>query len=191
MKELKDFLSEVDLSNIGDMETLFAISDITRDLIDKHQYDAIGELIKQILEKKNFEALTWVVSIIQESFSKQKEKKNIKDFSIKIGREIENFDEFIKTMNIQQNPYDSSIQKILDKNGEVQSFFNILIYKTQYDNVYLVSAENFDTRDNDFIQYKLLCTYDVDKYIERMEKEDTMIEIDKNINLSSTFRIND
>lgn len=173
MKELKDFLSEVDLSNIGDMETLFAISDITRDLIDKHQYDAIGELIKQILEKKNFEALTWVVSIIQESFSKQKEKKNIKDFSIKIGREIENFDEFIKTMNIQQNPYDSSIQKILDKNGEVQSFFNILIYKTQYDNVYLVSAENFDTRDNDFIQYKLLCTYDVDKYIERMEKEDT------------------
>ena len=48
MKELKDFLSEVDLSNIGDMETLFAISDITRDLIDKHQYDAIGELIKQI-----------------------------------------------------------------------------------------------------------------------------------------------
>ena len=35
-------------------------------------------------------------------------------------------------------------------------FFNILTYRTAYPNIFLVTEENFDTKDNDFIRYKLL-----------------------------------
>ena len=40
--------------------------------------------------------------------------------------------------------------------GEVQSFFNILTYRTSYESVFLITEENFDTKDNDYIRYKLL-----------------------------------
>lgn len=44
-----------------------------------------------------------------------------------------------------------------DKTAE-DTVFNIFVYKTGYDHVRLVSSENFDTKDNDYIQYKLLFT---------------------------------
>ena len=44
----------------------------------------------------------------------------------------------------------------MDHDGEVQSFFNILTYKTAYPNIFLTTEENFDTKDNDFIRYRLL-----------------------------------
>ena len=64
------------------------------------------------------------------------------------------------------DPYISTIKKITEKYGEVESFLNILIYKTRYNGIYLISIENFDTKDNDFIQYKLLFTKDIQKYID-------------------------
>lgn len=42
-----------------------------------------------------------------------------------------------------------------DEHGEVESFFNNFTYRTRYKNICLLTSENFDTRDNDFIQYKL------------------------------------
>ena len=43
----------------------------------------------------------------------------------------------------------------IDTNGEVQSFFNILTYQIAYRSVFLISEENLDTKDSDFIRYKL------------------------------------
>ena len=56
------------------------------------------------------------------------------------------------------DPVKYEIRKVLDENGEAQAFFNIYTYKTSYDNIFLISSENFDTRDNDYIQYKLAFT---------------------------------
>lgn len=49
----------------------------------------------------------------------------------------------------------NSVEKVLDNRGEVASIFNILTCETACSAIRLVSAENFDTRDNDYVLYKL------------------------------------
>ena len=61
---------------------------------------------------------------------------------------------FIELGSIEQDLTD--VEKQLDDHGEVESFFNIFTYETRYPNIHLFSAENFDVKDNDFIQYRLL-----------------------------------
>ncbi len=46
---------------------------------------------------------------------------------------------------------DNDAETIMDHDGEVQSFFNILTYKTAYSHIFLTTEENYD-----FIRYKLL-----------------------------------
>ena len=80
----------------------------------------------------------------------------LKDFTCFIGKSITNYNEFIERLNVDFNVTNNDVETTLDNNGEVQSFFNIFTYNTIYKNIFLVTAENFDTKDNDFIQYKLL-----------------------------------
>ena len=63
---------------------------------------------------------------------------------------------FIKHLQVDLNAIDNDSETIIDHDGEVQSFFNNLTYKTAYNHIFLVTEENFDTKDNDFIRYKLL-----------------------------------
>ena len=55
------------------------------------------------------------------------------------------------------------IEKVYDKNGEVEAFFNVMIYKTTFENVFLISSENFDNKEL-FVDY-------LEDYNERMEQE--------------------
>ena len=87
-----------------------------------------------------------------------------------MGRVINDYDKFVGTIGLDEKVYDTAGQSILDKNGEVDSFFNIQIRGTNTPNMYLVSAENFDVRDNDFILYRLLFTPNIKKYIDRISK---------------------
>ena len=66
----------------------------------------------------------------------------------------------MRRLQIDLKAIGNDVETIADHNGEVQSFFNILTYNTAYENVFLVTEENFDTKDNDFIRYKLLFTGD-------------------------------
>ena len=102
MRPLEDLLSENNLSNPEDIDSLLELADITRRLIRDERYSGIELLISYL-----------------------------------IGNDAET---------------------ITDHNGEVQSFFNILTYKTAYGHIFLVTEENFDTKDNDFIRYKLKFT---------------------------------
>jgi hypothetical protein len=63
--------------------------------------------------------------------------------------------ELIGRLQVDFGTAQNGLEKILDNHGEVESFFNILVYQTGYPNVRFVSSENFDTKDNDYIQYKL------------------------------------
>ena len=47
------------------------------------------------------------------------------------------------------------METVRDEHGEVISFFNILTYPTAYKNIFFISSENFDTKDNDYVLYKL------------------------------------
>ncbi len=85
----------------------------------------------------------------------KKESCRLKDFTCFIGKSIANYQAFINCLQVDLKAIDNDAETITDRDGEVQSFFNILRYETAYPNIFLMKEENFDTKDNDFIRYKL------------------------------------
>ena len=124
-------------------------------MIRDEQYSNIELLIQYIISNDYYEAFSWIMAELQEEFDK-KERCGLKNFTCFIGKSIANYDEFIKCLQVDLRAIDNDTETIMDHDGEVQSFFNILTYKTGYRNIFLVTEENFDTRDNDFIRYNLL-----------------------------------
>ena len=146
-------LQNNNISDLDELDSLLELASLVRNLINISQYSDLNAIIKYSIQNEHYEAFSWIMEIIQEEFLKADCK--IDDFECYLGKSIPNYDEFIQNLQIVMNPIDNGIEKILDDNGEAQSFFNILTYKTKYENIYLISSENFDTRDNDFVQYKL------------------------------------
>lgn len=72
-----------------------------------------------------------------------------------IGRSIASYDVFAESLQVDFNSQGQMLEKVYNEHGEVESFFNISTYRTRYKNICLLTSENFDTRDNDYIQYKL------------------------------------
>ena len=111
-------------------------------------------LINYTISNETYEAFSWVMAAIQEEFNK-KESYRLKDFTSFLGKSIANYSELISRLQVDLKAIDSDVRTIIGNDGEVQSFFNILIYKTGYQNIFLITEENFDTKDNDFIRYEL------------------------------------
>ena len=97
------------------------------------------------------------MAALQEEFDR-KENCRLKNFTCFIGKSIASYDEFVKRLQVDLKAIDNDAETLTDRDGEVQSFFNILTYKTAYENIFLITEENFDTKDNDFIRYKLRFT---------------------------------
>ena len=93
--------------------------------------------------------------MLQEEFEKTCDY-DLEDFTCTIGRSVPDYDELSDRLQLEFNVYKNDVECVYDEHGEAESFFNTFTYKTQYENIYLVSSENFDTKDNDYIQYKLL-----------------------------------
>jgi len=158
MKDVEEFLKDKNLNNIEYIDDFLELSDYTRNLVLKKEYEKLSELINQIVENEFFEALSWVISILEENCNE--------DLGCNFGNKINNYEKFVDVLKVEVEPYISTIKKITEKYGEVESFFNILIYKTKYNGIFLISMENFDNKDNDFIQYKLLVTKEIQKYVD-------------------------
>lgn len=163
MKDVEEFLKDKNLTNIEYINDFLELSDYTRNLVSEKEYAKLSKLIKYIQENEFFEALSWIISILEENCNQ--------DFLCDLGNKINNFDEFTNVLKIEEDPYISGIKKVTEKYDEVESFFNLLIYKTRYKGAFLISMEKFDTKDNDFIQYKLLITKNIQKYIENNKYE--------------------
>ena len=157
MRSLEDLLNDNNLSDPGDIDALLELAEITRQMICGNRNSEIEILIQYTISNDYYEAFSWVMAVIQEEFDK-KGNCTLKDFICYIGKSIVNYDEFIKRLQVDLKAPDNDAEAIIDHNGEVQSFFNILTYKTAYNNVLLITEENFDTKDNDFIRYKLKFT---------------------------------
>lgn len=170
MQKVSEFLKNKDFSNPDDIDAFLELADYVRELMDEGKYDELGELVKQILEGKYFEAFVWISSILQEK--RDNDKNGVKDFTCDLGKSIDDYDAFTTALEIGSEPYATGIKTITDKEGEIKSFYNIAILKTGHPGTYLCTMENFDTRDNDFILYKLLFTDDIDKYIRKLEGSD-------------------
>ena len=165
MERVEEFLENNKILDADNIDALLKLSDYVRDLIKIVEFSQISELIKYVIENKAFETLSWIFSILEETYENKDNSEGIADFLHDLGRKIENYDEIIEFLGVTDSVYDSTTKFVLDNHGEVDSFFNISIYKTKYANGYLIGAENFDVKDNDFIQYKLLFTEDIGKYI--------------------------
>ncbi len=156
MNKTDILLQNHNLQDENDIDILLDLSDYTKQLIKGENYSDINKIIIYTIENSCYEAFSWVMAILQEEL----EKNNciLKDFECIVGKSIPDYDEFIERLQIDYSTLKNDIKTVCDETGEVQSFFNIFTYRTAFENIFLVSSENFDTKDNDYIQYKLVFT---------------------------------
>ena len=151
---LEKLMQSYPLQDPDNLEALLEAADVTRQLIHDKDYTGIKSIIIYTIEKGLYECFSWVMALLQEEFEKA-DGFNLEDFVCDLGKSIANYDEFINRMQVDFNSQRQDFEKVYDEHGEVESFFNNFTYKTRYENIYLLSSENFDTKDNDYIQYKL------------------------------------
>jgi hypothetical protein len=154
MRSLEELFRKNNLKDPDDIDALLELAEIVGGLICDERYSDIELLINYTISNEYYEAFTWVMAALQEELEK-KDSYRLKDFTCFIGKSIANYDEFIHRLQVDLKAIDNDSETMIDRDGEVQSFFNILKYKTAYPNVFLITEENFDTKDNDFIWYKL------------------------------------
>lgn len=154
MRLLEEMLHENNLKDPEDIDALLEVAEITEQLIGEEGYADLERLISYAVGNDYFEAFTWVMAALQEEYEKG-ENCRLGDFTCYLGKRIPGYDEFIRRLQVDLKAIGNDAETVMDHNGEVQSFFNILTYPTAYQNVSLITEENFDTRDNDFIRYKL------------------------------------
>ena len=155
MKAFDDFCRNNSLGDPDDIDALLEVAEITRRLVREERCSDISRLISYTIEKGYFEAFSWIMAVLQEELENP-ESIGLKDFSCELGGMIPHYNDFIQRLNVDFNVIDNDVEKAYDDHGEVQSFFNIFRYKTAHKNIFLVTEENFDLKDNDFIRYKLL-----------------------------------
>ena len=142
------------LKDPDDIDALLETADLIRLLINDRNYACINTIILYTIENSFYEAFTWIITLLQEEFEKTA-GYDLDDFTCEIGGSIPDYDEFADRLQVDFNVQKSEVESVYDEQGEVESFFNIFTYKTGYDHIYLISSENFDTKDNDYIKYKL------------------------------------
>ena len=153
MENLDKILKEINLDNSEDIDALVECASVVRRLVDEKNYDDINRIIRYTVENGYYEALLWTMGIISEEF--QKTDCRLDSFSCMLGGRINGYDDFVQALQVDFNALKNTVEKVYDNNGEVESFFNIFVYKTGFENICLVSSENFDTKDNDYIHYRL------------------------------------
>jgi len=150
---IEKYLGNNNLNDADDFDALIELASFTRELVDRKEYDSINMLINYILENSYYEAFSWCMGILQEEF--EKDTCILDNFECFIGKSVPDYDDFIESLDVNLSVPVNGIESVDDKYGEVESFYNILVYNTKYDNINLVSSENFDNKDNDFVEYKL------------------------------------
>ena len=160
MKSLEELIRNNILQDPDDIEALLEVAEITRQLVSDGADCEISRLISYTIENSCFEAFSWIMAILQEELEKP-EGAGLKSFGCELGQSIPHFNDFSQRLAVDFNAVDNDVEKKYDDHGEDLSFFNIFKYKTAYKNIFLLTEENFDLKDNDFIQYKLIFTKDV------------------------------
>ena len=155
METLDLFIKNNHLADPDDLDALIEAADLTRQLIGAGAYSDLNRLIVYTVSGGFWEGFSWIMAILQEEFETG-ENCRLEDFSCGLGRAIPDYNAFIDRLQVDLNVLDNDVKAMPDEHGEIQSFFNIFTYRTKYENIFFVSAENFDTKDNDFIQYMLL-----------------------------------
>ena len=172
--EVRRFLDTHPLNDPEDMVSLLAAADFVRGLLTEGRREEVCDLLRHVIGENCFDALTWVIETVQESFVEEKgstgdgteDEITVPDLVCEIGRSVNDYDGFVACLGVSNDPVQSDAVKVYGSDGEVQSFFYVSAYETAYDALYLVTMENVDTMDNDYILYQLLFTTDVGRFFE-------------------------
>ena len=156
MEMIESFMNSHHLHDPEDIDSLIELAALVRTLISSNQQAEINQILQYTMEHSYYEAFTWCMGLLQEELENQ--ECALQSFEFVIGKSIPNYDEFIERLQVDFHALDNGMETVCDNHGEVESIFNILVYKTGYKNIYLISQENFDTKDNDYVQYKLQLT---------------------------------
>lgn len=144
-----------------DIEALLVLADEVRNEVESHQLEKVIRKIEKAVQLQKYEAFDWIIGVLEETYAK---KSFYEDICVKLGNQIPDYSAFIE--NIEAKEPKSPVIKILsDKNKEVESFDNILVRKTKYPHMYLISIENYDLKDRDSIIYELVMTKHIDNYV--------------------------
>lgn len=156
MDRTEQFLTDRRLHDPEDIDFLLELASHVRQLIEENSADALSRILRFAVEHSCFEAFSWCMELLAEAAGT--ENCPLEPFECALGRAIPDYDELIRRLRVDLKVYSNSARTLCDSNGEVVSFFNIFRYPTAYPGVFLVSSENFDTRDNDFVLYALSFT---------------------------------
>jgi len=156
MNITETFLESNRLHDADDLDSLLELAELVRELVAGEQYAELSRVLRYTIENGYLEGFSWCLGILQEVF--QQDGCPLSEFECPLGTSIPNYDEFIRTLRADLTHPRNDTETVCDKNGEVTSFFNILVYPTAYDRIRFVSTENFDTKDNDYVQYKLVAS---------------------------------
>ncbi len=151
---LEKFLQHNNLHDADDMDSLLELADLVRELVAENRHADINRVICYTVESGYYEAFSWVLGIIQESL--EDAESTLESFECALGKSIPDYDELINRLQVDFTVLRNSNELVCDRNGEVESFFNVIAYETCCKNIYLISSENFDTKDNDYVQYRLI-----------------------------------
>ncbi|MBR2672046.1 MAG: hypothetical protein IKE27_07580 [Oscillospiraceae bacterium] len=152
---LEKWIRDNSLRDAEDIDALLEAAEVARQLIFMKDCEGIGTMISYTVENGLFEGFSWIMSLLQDEFDKGGECV-LHDFSCDLGRSIKDYDELLRRLEVDLNAQKNDVEFMYDVHGEVDSFFNNVTYRTGYSHIYLVSSENYDAKDNDFVQYRLL-----------------------------------
>lgn len=153
MQNQEKIFRKIPLDDPEDLDVLLDIADLVRAAIDKTDFNAINTLIRYTVKYSYYEAFSWVLGILEETYGRG--NGSLPDFECEIGRLIPDYREFVSRLQVDLRACGTDVVPIRDELGEVQAFFNVISYQTGFAHIDLVTMENFDAKDNDYILYKL------------------------------------
>ena len=155
MERLELFMRSDALTDEEAIEPLLETADLTRQLIRAQSYDDLAGFIRYTIQNGYFEAFSWILEVVQEEYDRT-DAALPAEAACDLGRSIRNYDAFAARLQFDPAVLQNGFEKVYDEHREVDSFFNISVHRTGYSHIYLITEENFDTRDNDYIRYRLL-----------------------------------
>ena len=147
------YLQDRNLKNFEDVDSLLILASLLKQLIDGNRYSDINSIIIFTMEHEYYEAFSWTMAMLQEEMEKADGK--LENFECIIGETIPNYNEFIRTLQVEWKAPRIGTEAVRDENGKVKVLFDIDTYKTGYKNIFFVYKESVEAKEDYNIQYKL------------------------------------
>ena len=146
-------LMDLPLEDAEDLDVLLEFADLVRDALAQGRFPDLAAYVRYTVLRGYHEALSWALELLQEYRDRT---AGGMELVCVLGQLIPDYNGFISRLGVDLNAFSNDVEPIRDENGEIQSFYNIIRYQTAFPGITLVTSENFDARDNDFIEYRLV-----------------------------------